>query len=70
MDVSENQLHDDLRKGLEDGVKAMKANQEIIEMGFNEQAKMLKSVYDAYIKAGFNEDQAFELIKTRGMNIT
>ena len=70
MDESENQSHDDLRKGLEEGVKAMKANQEILEMGFGEQAKMLKSVYDAYISSGFSEEQAFQLIVHKGINIT
>lgn len=45
----------------------MHANSEHIEMMVIESAKMLHQRYVALIAAGFGEQQAFEIIKARGL---
>lgn len=57
------------RKEMERALDALIASKEIMEMGFVEQAQMLKSLYDSYIKSGFTQEQAFDLIKHKGLSV-
>lgn len=51
----------------EEAVRNLRQCAEINEMGQHEIARALRARYDGYLKAGFTEQQAFELIRARGL---
>lgn len=59
---------EETRKDLENELKNFSANQEHYEMMMNNLSKMMFMRYKALIEVGFSEQQAFEIIKHRGLN--
>lgn len=60
--------NNDIRKEVEKGLQAYTANKEHFEMAMKNLAEQMFVLYRAYIEKGFTEQQAFELIKARGLS--
>ena len=56
-----------IRRELEESIRDYKMNQEHFEMAIKNMAEQMFFAYKEYIKAGFSEQQAFDLVKTRGI---
>lgn len=56
------------RKLLEENIKELKSTRELREMMFEETAHSIWSLYQAYMKAGFDSIQALEIVKARGVS--
>ena len=57
----------ELRKGCEDALKSLIASKEVMESGQTEISHLLYQRYTSLIESGFTPEQAFELIKARGL---
>jgi len=55
------------RTEIEEAVKALIGNREVVEMAFKPLAEMLFAHYKALTEAGFTKEQAFQIILQRGM---
>ncbi len=60
--------NDDQRKEMENTLNNFKANEEHYEMMLKNFDKMFYMRYKSLIEAGFTENQAFELVKARGLS--
>ena len=60
-----------MMSGLEDAAKQTKnvdiskVKEQMTQKSIDEGASQIKKMYDAFVKAGFNEVQAFELVKVQ-----
>ena len=60
-----------MTSGLEQHEKQMtkvdvsKVKEQMTQKSIDEGASQIKKIYDAFVKAGFNEVQAFELVKVQ-----
>jgi hypothetical protein len=55
------------RRNMEAAFKNMEVNEEHFEMGARKIAEMYYCRYKALKDAGFSEDQAFDIVKARGL---
>jgi len=58
---------EETRRQLEESMMNMRANEEHFEMAANNIARLFYQRYMALQEAGFTEQQAFEIVKTRGL---
>ncbi len=56
------------REHLEEMLRLLVNNQELLEATMKPLAQLLHSKYAALIQAGFTKEQALEIIKYRGIN--
>jgi len=55
------------REALEKTMKALLANQEVLEMAMKPIAQLTKVKLDSLVNAGFSRQEAMEIIKARGL---
>jgi len=56
------------REEMQESIRLMTQNYELVEAGMRPIAEMFKAKFDSFVKAGFDEDQAMELLCARGLN--
>jgi uncharacterized protein YjgD (DUF1641 family) len=64
--MSEQSLN---REHLEEMLRTIANNQELLEATMRPLAQLLNTKYVALIEAGFTMEQALEIIKFRGLNV-
>ena len=58
---------DERKKEMEECLKHIQITKEVTEMSMKEMAMMMFNYYKALHESGFTEEQAFEIIKFRGL---
>jgi len=60
--------NDEQRKNMEEQIKNFQTNEEHYEMLMSNMSKILFIRYKTLIASGFSDEQAFEIVKSRGMS--
>lgn len=60
-----SELKDSTKSALKKDADISKVNEQMTQKSIDEGAVAIKKMYDAFVKAGFNEVQTFELVKVQ-----